>query len=344
MKAQKILRKVLTLTNGFPIRQLYGGQGHILMFHSVVPQDDRLRISNNFLEVTPEHLENVITFFLRQGYQILSLDQLHERLQSGENRKKFVVFTFDDGYLDNLTYAYPVFKKYNVPFTIYVTTNFPDKKAIIWWYPLEDILRDNDSIRFRFQEADFFFPSKTVLEKQEAFIQIRALIQQCNEQVVPLLLQAIFHPYGIDLKARTEAMVLSWDQIVQLSQDPLVTIGAHTVNHYRLGALTENEAKGEILNSVQSIQNHIEKEVAHFSYPFGTRRDVGEREFRLAKECCLKTATTTRSANVFSGHRENLHALPRINIDMEMDEQELVNLQHGITHFVSNRGNRVITK
>ncbi|WP_460891926.1 polysaccharide deacetylase family protein [Rufibacter soli] len=329
--------------NGFPIKQIYGGQGHILMFHSVVPQDNRLRISNNFLEVSPGHLEKVILFFIRHGFDVLSLDQMHHRLSSQNSNGKFVVFTFDDGYLDNLEYGYPVFKKYNVPFAIYITTNFPDKKATIWWYPLEDIIRDQDHIQFKFKSEEYTFPCETEQEKNKAFIQIRALIQQCNEQDTPLLLKAIFDPFQIDLKARTAAMVLSWDQIIQLSKDPLVTIGAHTVSHYRLGALTRQEAKREIQESIAIIENQIKKKVEHFSFPFGTRNDVGEREFSLAKECNLKTAATTRSANVFIGHSRNLHALPRINIDMAMNEQELKDLTTGFTHFVTNRGKRVVT-
>lgn len=42
-----------------------------------------------------------------------------------------MVFTMDDGYKDNYTNALPIFKKYNVPYTIFVTTNFPDRQAIL---------------------------------------------------------------------------------------------------------------------------------------------------------------------------------------------------------------------
>jgi peptidoglycan/xylan/chitin deacetylase (PgdA/CDA1 family) len=343
MRAQKIFRRALGFTKGFPINQIYGGIGHILMFHSVVPLSDKLRISNNFLEVTPEHLEQVILFFIKHEYDIISLDEIHERLINKISSPKFVAFTFDDGYLDNLTLAYPVFKKYNIPFAIYITTNFPDRKTNVWWYPLEEIIRENEILEFHFKGTRYSYNTQSVNEKQEAFVHIRTSIQQCNELERASFLQTIFQQYQIDLRNRTDALILSWEQIKQMSEDPLVTIGGHTVNHYRLGALSEEEARKEILDSVRIIEHNIGKKVEHFSYPFGTKNDVGEREFKIARSLGLKTATTTRPGNIFPGHRDQLHALPRFNVDMTTSWQELDNLKNGLTHFISNRGRRFNT-
>jgi peptidoglycan/xylan/chitin deacetylase (PgdA/CDA1 family) len=326
-----------------PFKQMYAGVGHILMFHSVLPPQKGLRVVNNFLEVTPEHLEKVIQFFLKRRFQILSLDEMVEQLSAGNRHAKFVVFTFDDGYLDNLIYAYPIFKKYNIPFTIYITTNFPDYKATIWWYPLEEVLKSNPAIKFQFKGVEYNFECEQAHQKEAAFIKIRTLIQSCIETDKKELLDAIFHPYHMNLADRTKSLVLTWDQIKQLSEDPLVTIGAHTINHFRLGALSLEDAKTEIEESLKVIEYQLGKRVQHFSYPFGTKNDVGEREFQLAKEAGLKTAATTRPANIFPGHKDHLHALPRINIDMCCNEKELENIINGHSHFMTFKGKKVIT-
>jgi peptidoglycan/xylan/chitin deacetylase (PgdA/CDA1 family) len=340
MILKKVLRSFLRL---LPIKGWYRGIGHILMFHSILPERSGLRIANHFLEVTPAHLEKVITFFLKKGYTILSLDEMVEHLSAGKSQTRFVVFTFDDGYLDNLTYAYPVFKKYNIPFTIYITTNFPNYKTVIWWYPLEEILRISAKINFIFNGINYRFNSSTIKEKEEAFIKIRSLIQQCNEQDKQTLLDAIFEPFDMDLTELTKRSVLNWEQIKMLSNDPLVTIGAHTINHYRLGALSAADAEREIKGSIAIIQERTGKEVKHLSFPFGTKNDVGEREFAIARSCGLKTATTTRSANIFAGHKNYLHALPRINIDMFCNEKELKNIINGHSHFMTYKGKTIIT-
>ena len=111
------------------------------MFHRVCPEHPSPRIrSNSGLEVTPEYLEKTILFLRENNYEIVPLGQVEKILNGDYLEKKFAVFTFDDGYADNYRFAYPIFKKHGVPFTIYVTTDLPDNKAILWWYLLEDLV------------------------------------------------------------------------------------------------------------------------------------------------------------------------------------------------------------
>ena len=101
--------------------------GYVLMLHRVVPPKEGERIHNHLsLEITPEKLESFIAYFLKHKYAIISFDQVKEYTKA---KRKYVVFTFDDGYKDNFTHAYPIFKKYNLPFTIYVCNDFPNSRA-----------------------------------------------------------------------------------------------------------------------------------------------------------------------------------------------------------------------
>ena len=61
----------------------------------------------------------------------MSLDKAQRRLVEQDFERKFVCFTLDDGYLDNYLNAYPVFKKYGAPFTVYVNTGMPDGNTIL---------------------------------------------------------------------------------------------------------------------------------------------------------------------------------------------------------------------
>ncbi len=107
------------------LRPWYGGLGTILTFHRVVePEKGSPLRENRDLEVSPIWLEQIVSYLLTSGYEIVSLDELSRRLMQNGNQKRFVCFSFDDGYRDNLTLAYPIFKKHNVPFALYVTTSF----------------------------------------------------------------------------------------------------------------------------------------------------------------------------------------------------------------------------
>ena len=334
---------------GFIIRPFCGGRGHILMFHRVYPakkrKRKRIRISANAgIEVTPDFLEKIILFFISRGYAFISLDQLKDWLFDKTKKQKFVIFTFDDGYADNFFHAYPVFKKYNVPFTIYVATHFPDKTAILWWYLLEDIILANDFLDLKVGKNRHRFSNKTEEEREETFLHIRSLIMEtsCLEEFL-IKIEEIFSPFQIDLYEKTEELVLSWEQICQLNRDPLVTIGAHTVNHFLLSELSRKQAKTEIMDSKKKIEHHIKGEVNHFAYPFGGEGDAGVREFEIVKECGFKTAVTTRFASVFRKHRDHLECLPRIFITPESNTEFLHQLDNGTIAILQNRFKRFVT-
>ena len=114
--------------------------GEIWMLHRVVEQRSDVPEQRE-LEVTPDWLEQKILEYKSKGYSFISIDNLTtlNTKHSTLNTKKWVCITFDDGYRDNFSFAYPMLKRLNVPFTVYVTTGFIDNKLPMWWYPNEQL-------------------------------------------------------------------------------------------------------------------------------------------------------------------------------------------------------------
>ena len=73
--------------------------------------------------------------YQKKGYTFVSINDVSLFQVSGFKFHRFVCVTFDDGYSDNYTLAYPLLKRLGVPFTIYVTTGFIDNQLPMWWYP-----------------------------------------------------------------------------------------------------------------------------------------------------------------------------------------------------------------
>lgn len=337
----------LILASGVPylFRPAYGGMGHILTFHRVIPPLAGPRIHNHQgLEVSPEHLEEVIQYFLQRNYQFLSLDQLKTVLDQGDFDQKFVVFTFDDGYQDVWQYAYPVFQQYKVPFAIYISTNFPDQTAILWWYMLEDFVLRKDRISFRLSGKTYEISCSNREEKEAAFASLRQIIlNEPDQLMLPGILETIFGDLYSVLMQESQSLSLSWEQIRSLSQDPLVTIGAHTINHYPLSQLDESMLKEEVVGSRLRIEQETQTPVRHFAYPFGKKGEASLREFEFVQQSGFLTATTTRIGNIFPAHKDFPTALPRISIN-EVSHSPVLTLQTaGFIPFVVNRGKRVIT-
>ena len=337
-KAIHLSAKILKLTGGLPFSAIYGGIGQILMFHRVLPSSDKPRLwSNAYLEVTPEYLEQIINYYKRLGYHFLSPDELYEMAQQGNLAKPFVIFTFDDGYRDNLTHAYPLLKKHKVPFAIYITTDFPDKKAVLWWYALEEKILSHDSISFNFNGQKYDLTAHTLEEKEKLYQQIHNLIQSTPVDEKARLFEALFTPEQLSAPLEN---VLSWEEIRDLAIDELVTIGAHTVSHQRLGMLPDKQARWEISQSINLIESRTVQKVKHFAYPFGDLQSFGQREINILKENNILTSTTTVSKNITRQALSSPLTLPRIAVGMSMTEDTLDLIRFGVIPMVRNKGRR----
>ncbi|GAP22653.1 polysaccharide deacetylase family protein [Leptolinea tardivitalis] len=289
--------------------------GALLMFHRVVVPDGLPRIRlNQTYEVTPDHLRTVIAFYRQREFDFISLDDMIERLQKKEKSPRFVCFTFDDGYADTLTTAYPILKEEGIPFCIYLTTDFPDRKARFWWNILEDTLLSRPEIHFSLDGKEHTIICNSLEEKETAFQSICQIVLKAGCGVSAAW-RAVFEPLSIDVESATQKLALSWEQINTLGHDPLVTIGAHTCSHPPLAGLTEQEAQDEMQNSRQIIWEKTGLRAEHFAYPYGSPLEVTDREIKLASRLGFKTAATTNQGNVYAYHRNRLLQLPRININ-----------------------------
>jgi peptidoglycan/xylan/chitin deacetylase (PgdA/CDA1 family) len=325
-------------------RPVYSGLGSILAFHRICAPPATPRLGMNAdLEVTPELLEETIKFLKAKGYAFVTLDEVAEILKTGKRASRFVAFTIDDGYADSLTNAYPVFKKYEVPFAIYVTTCFPNRTAILWWYVLEDLLLANDEIEIESDGKLIRFDCATQAQKAEAFDIIAGYLTFAPDEAS---VKAILKDYQSDFHSHANNLALSWKQVEELSNDPLVTIGAHSQRHLALAKLPANDAKSEVIRSKQEIEKHTGKPVEHFAYPYGGKQAAGVREFEIVKQYGFRTATTTRNGNIFSSHANHPECLPRIPVHAGALGNNIQHLDLWVDGLVScheNSFQRVVT-
>ena len=282
-------------------KKLHQPYGEILMLHSVVKERSVLH-ENRILEITPDFLEQTILKYKSEGYRFASLDKVQRKLERRKfSWRKFVCFTMDDGYANSFEQAYPVFKKHNCPFAIYITTDYPDKKAQYWWYQLEDALLKNEKLSINGVEYD----CSDLDKKNKAFWDIREKIFSPESETTHEALKNIFRAYDCQEKS----IALSWEQIVALSSDPLCTIGAHTLSHASLPTLSDEMIVRELSESRQKIEDRIKKPVKHFAYPYG---NYDSRVVRLAREQ-FSTAVTVNWGEINKG--DDLFMLNRKSLE-----------------------------
>lgn len=324
-------------TNGLVSDRIYGGIGISFMLHRVLPAPLRDQYSiNRDLAITPESLDSVIRYLRDKGCRFASMDELLDIFQSGRKPKqKLVFFTLDDGYRDNLEYALPVFRRNRVPFTIYVANCFPNHSAMLWWYWLEEKLRSDHGLTIDAPSLQRAYKWTSIQQAEALFPRIRSELKSLPKTEIANTLKKTFDKDDAAIRQQCEAISLTWEEIRQLSADPLVTIGAHTMDHLSLRTLTDSELDYEITASRRELEAKTGKDVLHFAYPYGTHEEAYTREYQAVSKN-FKTAVITHRGNISMGQREFPECIPRMALGENTSSQNIDYMLNGITHFGDN--------
>lgn len=215
--------------------------GEIWCLHRVLPERSVFK-SNRDLEMTPEYLEWLIHEKQHEGFRFVDMETFVAAAIGERREEKLVHVTFDDGFVDVFIHAYPILKRLQIPFTLYVTTDMPDGKADLWWYQLEQMAKD---------DVDWF--EKTIQQ-----------IYTCQKPVAAAMHDVTASAVDMDLCQR---LSLSWDQIRTMMAEGLCAVGSHGVSHAGLTQLSEEQAHYELSESKRRLEEMLGTEIRHFSYP-----------------------------------------------------------------------------
>ena len=95
----------------------------VLMYHHVTPAQGPITTS-------PENFEDQLRWLSRHGYRSLTTAEFADHLDGKPQPERSVLITFDDGYLDNRVYAYPLLKKYGFKAVIFLVTSWVNQGPV----------------------------------------------------------------------------------------------------------------------------------------------------------------------------------------------------------------------
>ena len=231
----------------------------IVMYHKV---DDSSATSG--LSVSPESFGRQMYFLKSRHYNVAKLEDIQGMVKKDRFPSKTIAITFDDGYENNYTNAYPVLKNLGLHATIFI---------------------------------------------------------------VPALV-------GTD-------GYVTWDQIVEMSESGVITIGSHTMTHPWLPSQPDQKMDSEIRDSKRAIESHLNKEVSVFSYPLGGfNKNVREKIIKAG----YKIAVATNPGRKYPKH--DLFAMKRIRIAKTSDNMFVFWFETSgfYTWVKEHRGRHLITE
>ncbi len=289
------------------------GTGVIFTLNRVGSPQAKLFAPNSGLEISPDFLEAILDQVEEAGLDVVSLDEAVRRLREDDERR-FVCFTFDQGYRDLARHAYPLFRRRSLPLTVYVATDYASGWGELWWLALEDVVARAREIELCRQGGLWRLRNVTAQDKRRSFEQIYEWLRSVDEARQRQAMRALADTYEIDMSATCHEMIMGWDDLRVLAADPLVAIGAHSKAHYAIAKLAPEKAISEMAGSADIIERKLGARPVHFSFPYGDEGAARARDFALVKEAGFKTAVTTRKGVLFPAHRRYLTALPRVSL------------------------------
>jgi peptidoglycan/xylan/chitin deacetylase (PgdA/CDA1 family) len=298
------------------LRPIFAGVGAIFMLHQVRPRRDAEFQPNRHLEVAPEFLRATLMHLRAEDIDIVTMDEAHRRLIERDFARRFACFTLDDGYRDNRDFALPLMREFDAPATVYVASDFAQGIGRLWWVALEMVIAGASSIEAEIGGALVRFDTGTAAGKQAAFDRLHDWLRGLpGEHDVRREITALCTRHGVDQTAICGELCLSWDELKPFADDPLITIGAHSITHCNLAKQTEEIASHEMATGRMRIEDALQRPVVHLAYPYGDKFAAGAREFALARSAGFKTAVTTRPGMIFPESVAHLTALPRVSLN-----------------------------
>jgi peptidoglycan/xylan/chitin deacetylase (PgdA/CDA1 family) len=298
------------------LQPIFSGVGVIFMLHHVRPRREAEFQPNHHLEVRPEFLRAMLQHLRSQNIDIITIDEVHQRLIERNFSRRFASFGLDDGYRDNRDHALPVMEEFGAPLTVYVTSDFAEGIGRLWWIALEQVIARASSIEAVIGGATNRLDTVTPAAKQLAFDRLHDWLRALpGEHDLRREMTALCASHGVDETAIARELCMSWDELKAFACHPLVGIGAHTITHCNLARQSELIASQEMATSRARIEGLLQRPVLHLAYPYGDRSAAGAREFALARAAGFKTAVTTRPGMIFPESAQHLTALPRVSLN-----------------------------
>ncbi|HHL40096.1 MAG TPA: polysaccharide deacetylase family protein [Deltaproteobacteria bacterium] len=227
--------------------------------------------------------------FVSRHFDVITFGDLDRYATREALPKNPLIITFDDGYKDNYTNAYPILKKYGLPAVIFLATGHIGTDKLFWWDRLAYLIKMTDRKRMDVAPS-LGFDLRGRGERSRAIREVDAWLKTMGDDEKERVLASLEETLDVDISpAVGEGMLLSWDDVEAMSEGG-VEFGAHTDSHRILTNISSSqEILEEIEISRKKIEEHIGRPVISFAYPSGK---VDERSKELLAKTGLKFACT----------------------------------------------------
>ncbi len=282
----------------------------VLMYHRIA----ELKTDPWQLAVSPDNFEQHLQVLHKTG-KLIPVKEMVSSLHHKAIPNNHICITFDDGYADNYLKAKPLLEKYKCPATFFIPTHYTSGRKQFWWDELESILLCYPSLPARFSlpiRNTFFefdlgndsmltntqlrahelwaYPATPPSRRCELYLNIWERIRPLPYQELQSVLQEIKSWASFKEPLDTDNFPMTFPQLDEFTNHPLIDIGLHTNTHPALSYHTMQVQHSEISGNKECLESICNKPVETIAYPYG---NYNKTTLTVVKQLNLTAAFTT---------------------------------------------------
>jgi peptidoglycan/xylan/chitin deacetylase (PgdA/CDA1 family) len=269
----------------------------ILIYHSVRAKDSPHVYPDNIIDTQSFEKQML---YLSTKKNLVNLLDLSNYLNGAKNLPdNAVAVTFDDGYYDFYSNAYPILQRYNVPCTVFPIINLLNGGEIKWEDYLAMMISTTKNKSLTIKSINKVYD----LSSQRSRL---SCIRYLNDMLIGMERQKrteLLHEMEGQLRRpmnSTEPLYLSWKEVKELHGN-LVSFGSHSYCHRDLTELSENDLEYEISTSKKELEKNLNESCVFFCYPHGKKRHFNIAIKDLLRRSGFRVAVTTIPGRISRG-------------------------------------------
>lgn len=235
--------------------------------------------------------------YMAKNFEVMELSRgMSSLLQRKKRKKPIAAITFDDGFYNNFSAAFPILKETNIPATIFLSTNYINSDDTLWFCRLNKALHNTTIPTLEWQGRTF--DTSTRSGKCRVYSELQQMLKKLSNRQLHHELDVIISGLGDNPKAPIKRSsvfrMLDTEAILEMMDSGLITFGAHTDHHVILSRETRELQKEQILASIDYVKRLTGRDDIAFAYPNGSKDDynsVSLEEVAAAGVSCAVTMT-----------------------------------------------------
>lgn len=274
--------------------------------------------------LNPDHLARCLDYLLESGHHFISLEEAITRSQQGTlEKKRWVAFSLDDGFFEQVDIAADIFHRYRCPATFFLITGFVDGTLWPWDHQLMYVMDNTRHQQLRItvdgRSRDLDPNSPTIHSD------VLAIFKKTQGKDIYALVTEIGQAAGVDIPYPPPPALAptNWQRVQEMEQKGM-RFAAHSVTHRILSRLDDSELIHEISASIDRVRQQCREPANVFCYPSGRSDEFDARAIDILKEQGVLGAFSAEpgylSASQIRKNSTQRYLIPRMTVPNDFDE------------------------